>query len=266
MQLAAEQKRIVGLGVARAVRLDGGRSTGQLQTERRNDRRGDLILDLEHVLELTLEGLGPELRPGVGANELRRDSQAIPERRTLPSSTFATLSFAAMVGMSSDLPLNEKEEVRAITLRPGVLPSCSISSSARPSEKYSWSFFSLMSANESTTTDLSLTNSAFAGAVTGASAVGVACFDERNLPARKEPMPSINKPITTQGRTERTPGRVETAEGETIVAGVGFGLGDGLGDGVFGEPASGAISRRTCPTKASRLAPAARRVHCTSRN
>ena len=35
--------------------------------------------------------------------------------------------------MSSDLSLKENDEVRAMTLRPGVLPSCAMSSSASPS-------------------------------------------------------------------------------------------------------------------------------------
>ena len=36
----------------------------------------------------------------------------LPDLRTLPSSTVATLSFRATVGMSTSLPLNEKAEVR----------------------------------------------------------------------------------------------------------------------------------------------------------
>jgi hypothetical protein len=51
--------------------------------------------------------------------------------------------------------LNENEEVRAGTRRFGTLVRASISSSARPSEKYSWSCFSLRSVNGSTATDFS---------------------------------------------------------------------------------------------------------------
>src|SRR3974390_3233069 len=81
---------------------------------------------------------------------------------------FATLSFVPMVGMSSDLPLNENEDVRAITCNPGVFARRSSNSSASPSEKYSWSFFSLKSANGKTAMDFSAIT---AGDAIGAGAV-----------------------------------------------------------------------------------------------
>ena len=60
-----------------------------------------------------------------------------PDLRTLPSRMLATLSLRAIAAISSDLPLKEKEEVRAVTCMPGMLASKSSSSSAKPSEKYS---------------------------------------------------------------------------------------------------------------------------------
>src|SRR3984885_5533999 len=90
---------------------------------------------------------------------------AWPEVRTLPSSRFATPSFSAIVRTSSFLPLNWNDEVRAITFKSAECARWSISSSDRPSEKYSWSFFSLMSTNGSTAID-------FSGIVTAAAAVG----------------------------------------------------------------------------------------------
>ena len=56
---------------------------------------------------------------------------------------------------SSFLPLNWNDEVRAITFGSGECARWSISSSERPSEKYSWSFFSLMSTNGRTAIDFS---------------------------------------------------------------------------------------------------------------
>lgn len=44
---------------------------------------------------------------------------------------------APMVAMSTFLPLNENDEVRAITRRPLIFASTFSNSSARPSDKYS---------------------------------------------------------------------------------------------------------------------------------
>jgi hypothetical protein len=57
---------------------------------------------------------------------------SLPDLRTLPSRILLTFSFRAMVGMSSFLPLNENDEVRAMTRNAGTLVSSSMSSSARP--------------------------------------------------------------------------------------------------------------------------------------
>src|SRR3954463_6238248 len=42
-----------------------------------------------------------------------------------------------MLAVSPDLPLKRKDELRPITLSPGILASTAISSSDKPSEKYS---------------------------------------------------------------------------------------------------------------------------------
>src|SRR5712692_8495617 len=77
----------------------------------------------------------------------------LPSLRTLPSRMVPTLSFSPMLRRSSLLPLNENDEVRPATRRPSTWASASRISSATPSEKYSWSFAGLMSANGSTAMD-----------------------------------------------------------------------------------------------------------------
>src|SRR3984957_11285810 len=165
--------------------------------------------------------------------------------------------------MSSGLPLNENDGVRAITLMLGSCASLSSTSSARPSEKYSWSCFSLMSANGNTAIDLSLTSATFTGGVAGSLADGTACFIDRNLSATKYPIARIRMPPTIQA----------TNEGE--VAGVDRGdAAPAIDVGDPGAPlltvvdvgASSDTNRRTWSTKASEFVPPGRRVHCTSRN
>ena len=77
----------------------------------------------------------------------------LPDRRTLPSSTDATLSVFAIVGMSTSLPLNENADVRDATRRPRILASTFSSSSDSPSAKYSFSSSRLMLTNGSTAID-----------------------------------------------------------------------------------------------------------------
>ena len=55
--------------------------------------------------------------------------------------------------MSTSLPLNENDEVRAITRSCGIFASRFSSSSEMPSEKYSWSLSELMFTNGSTATE-----------------------------------------------------------------------------------------------------------------
>src|SRR6516165_8500298 len=58
--------------------------------------------------------------------------------------------------MPSSLPLNENDEVRAVTWSCGILARRLRSSSVMPSEKYSWSLACDMSTNGSTAIELSL--------------------------------------------------------------------------------------------------------------
>ncbi len=80
----------------------------------------------------------------------------LPALRTLPSSTLVTFSWLAMSGMLALLPLKANEEVREATCRPSTLTSRLSSSSAMPSEKYSWAGSSLMLTNGSTAIELRL--------------------------------------------------------------------------------------------------------------
>src|SRR6516162_2993400 len=77
-----------------------------------------------------------------------------PERRTLPSRMEATLSLCAMVPMSVSLPLNENEEVRAITFSASICDRATINSSVMPSEKYSCFGSPLRFVNGNTATEL----------------------------------------------------------------------------------------------------------------
>ncbi len=74
----------------------------------------------------------------------------LPDLRTLPSSTVATLSFCATVGMSTLVPLNENADVREATRRPRIFASTFSNSSDNPSAKYSFSSSRLMLTNGST--------------------------------------------------------------------------------------------------------------------
>src|SRR6476659_4565886 len=74
----------------------------------------------------------------------------LPDLRTLPSSTLATLSAFAIVATSTALSLNENDDVRAITRNCGTWPSMLSSSSDNPSEKYACSRSGLRLTNGST--------------------------------------------------------------------------------------------------------------------
>ena len=73
-----------------------------------------------------------------------------PLLRTEPSSTLATCNCLAISGISTPLPLNENDEVRAATLSCGIFDSRFSNSSEMPSEKYPCSLSSLMFTNGST--------------------------------------------------------------------------------------------------------------------
>ena len=77
----------------------------------------------------------------------------LPDLRTLPSSTVATLSARPTSATVAPLPLNENADERAATRSPPILARTFSSSSARPSAKYSFSSSRLMLTNGSTAID-----------------------------------------------------------------------------------------------------------------
>src|SRR5262245_47697185 len=74
----------------------------------------------------------------------------LPDFRTLPSSTVFTFSALPISLMLVFLPLNEKVDVRAATFKSSIFDSAFSSSSANPSQKYSFSGSALMLTNGST--------------------------------------------------------------------------------------------------------------------
>ena len=86
-----------------------------------------------------------------------------PDLRTLPSSTFATLSLRAISAMSTSLPLNENDDVRAMTRSSGTCASRLSSSSEMPSAKYSCSLSALMFTKGSTAMERSVAVAAAVG-------------------------------------------------------------------------------------------------------
>src|SRR3989442_183411 len=75
-----------------------------------------------------------------------------PARRTLPSSSVATPSFAAIARSPSWRFLKGITEVREITSRARIFDSCAMTSSVIPSAKYSFSGSALRFTNGSTAT------------------------------------------------------------------------------------------------------------------
>src|SRR5467141_2749432 len=74
----------------------------------------------------------------------------LPDFLTLPSSTLLTCRARPISSTLTFLALNENEEVRAATFKFSIFASALSSSSARPSQKYSFSGSALMFANGST--------------------------------------------------------------------------------------------------------------------
>src|SRR5438132_3236958 len=74
----------------------------------------------------------------------------LPDFLTLPSSTLLTCSARPISSTLTFLPLNENEDVRAATFKLSIFASALSSSSARPSQKYSFSGSALIFANGST--------------------------------------------------------------------------------------------------------------------
>src|SRR2546430_8405354 len=68
----------VDLGISRAALFRGGRLPGkELDLQRRHDRAGDLLLHGEHVREIALECLRPEMRTAARLDQLGGDPDAI---------------------------------------------------------------------------------------------------------------------------------------------------------------------------------------------
>src|SRR6266576_4830832 len=74
----------------------------------------------------------------------------LPDFLTLPSSTLLTCSARPISFTLTFLPLNENEDVRAATFKLSIFASALSSSSARPSQKYSFSGSALIFAKGST--------------------------------------------------------------------------------------------------------------------
>src|SRR6266404_5988336 len=74
----------------------------------------------------------------------------LPDFLTLPSSTLLTCRARPILSTLAFLALNENEDVRAATFKFSIFASALSSSSASPSQKYSFSGSALMFANGST--------------------------------------------------------------------------------------------------------------------
>src|SRR5439155_352359 len=77
----------------------------------------------------------------------------LPALATLPSSKWLTCSSSPIFWMSSFLPLNANDEVRALTCKPVIFESAVINSSLTPSLKYSSALSALMFTNGRTAID-----------------------------------------------------------------------------------------------------------------
>ena len=67
--------------------------------------RYDLVLHIKEVGQGLVEPLGPEMRAGLGVDELDIDAQPIAERWTLPSNIYRTFSSRPICFTSEGLPL-----------------------------------------------------------------------------------------------------------------------------------------------------------------
>ena len=95
----------------------------------------NIILDVEHVGQLAIVGLRPQCRTVRGTHQLRGDAQGVALLAYAAFQQVATFSARAIVATSTCLPLNENDDVRAITRTCGNCASWFNSSSDRPSEK-----------------------------------------------------------------------------------------------------------------------------------
>jgi hypothetical protein len=59
----------------------------QRGVQRNRDAARDLVLQGEQIAHVAVEALRPEMRVGLGIDQLGGDADPVPYRRTLPSST-----------------------------------------------------------------------------------------------------------------------------------------------------------------------------------
>ena len=130
------------------------RTRGQAHLERARDLQGDLVLDRKDVPDLPVEAHRPHVRAVGWAMSWAVIRRLFPERRTLPSSTWVTLSLSAMSRTSAGLSRNRNDDDREITRRFFACANRLRTSSAMPSARYPWSFPALMSTNGRTAIEL----------------------------------------------------------------------------------------------------------------
>ena len=51
------------------------------------DTESDLVLQIEHIFQRAVETIGPQMRAGLGVDQLPGDADPVPPLRTEPSST-----------------------------------------------------------------------------------------------------------------------------------------------------------------------------------
>ena len=190
----------------------------------------------------------------------------LPDLRTLPSSTCATPSALAMSAIVACFPLKKNEDVRPGTRRSGICVSRLMSSSDRPSEKYSLLLSPLMFTNGNTATECAgatrsaaLLSGASVGVVTfiavtaaGNCAVSLRCDRYHTTSSPTSPAAAIDTSRTRRMRAERrgapwtgAPGLTVSAastpepapDGAATVNGDGAGAADWSGSGSASSPA-----------------------------
>ncbi len=102
-----------------------------------HDGVGDFGLKLQHVREVVIEILGPEMRIGGGVNQLRRDTHAAAGATDGALDDGIDAKLAADLGQVLRRLLVRMTEVREITLNACTCARLGISCSVMPSEKYS---------------------------------------------------------------------------------------------------------------------------------
>ena len=111
MQLAEEsplQVLVVGLGIGCGRRL-GHALVEQRDLQRTDDGTGDVVLNLEDVVDLAVVGLGPDVEAVVGTDELRRYAQDVAG---LAHAAFEYVGDAERLGDIGDGDLLALEEKR----------------------------------------------------------------------------------------------------------------------------------------------------------